>query len=492
MAQGKCASELQVAARVSQSGLRVRTVPTRFARISTQFGIDFAIYGGKLYTNQEDNMRATRMASVVSCSALLLSALAAASGGQESTNDRAPTIRVYSTNGSTVLHTTTYVTPVIEVSENAYVFAVSMDLDGQIQVLQPDFPGISVRVQSRKQLKLPSFFTGFGPQNDPSYGYYSTAGYSRYDTRDNGFPDARGTVIALASRAPFNLEKIESNGDWNMSSIRRLIEARGPESAALALAKYLGAKDEPIGWDFMRFAGGPNYNNAYAYGSYNSCDLYGFSYAPTLASRYFQVSNVISALRQRGQRAAVGYDLCGFPYVIVRGSTVAGGFPRPPRNPGDTGTVFPKSRTPHGTPRHPPLESGLKTAPQGIFPLPQREGHVGDVTITAPKGRRGEPGTIIQGYRPSPVGSVPQGRAPIERVTTPRMEPTTSTGTQQTVRESRPETRSAPPPPPSRVPDATPRYSPPPSPPAPVVREAPSSPPPARSQPLQPAPSRRP
>ncbi|HMI57914.1 MAG TPA: hypothetical protein VK511_07695, partial [Gemmatimonadaceae bacterium] len=298
------------------------------------------------------------MASVVGCSALLLSALAAASGGQERTNDRAPTIRVYSTNGSTVLHTTSYVTPVIEVSENAYVFAVSMDLDGQIQVLQPDFPGISVRVQSRKQLKLPSFFTGFGPQNDPSYGYYSTAGYSRYGSSNDAFPDARGTVIALASRAPFNLEKIESNGDWNMSAIRRLIEARGPESAALALANYLGAKDEPIGWDFMRFAGGRNYNNAYAYGSYSPCDYYGFSYAPTLGSRYFQVSNMIAALRQRGQRAGIAYDTCGFPYVVVRGS-IAGGFPRPPRNPGDTSTstVFPKSRIPHGTPRHPPLES---------------------------------------------------------------------------------------------------------------------------------------
>ena len=45
-----------------------------------------------------------------------------------------------------------------------------------------------------------------------------------------------------------------------------------------------------------------NYNNAYAYGAYNSCDLYGFSYAPTLASRYFQTSNIIAALRQRGRR----------------------------------------------------------------------------------------------------------------------------------------------------------------------------------------------
>jgi hypothetical protein len=443
-------------------------------------------------------MRATKMASVVvGCSALVLSALAAAAGAQEKVSQRAPTIRVYSTNGSYALQTTSYVTPVIEVSENAYVFAVSMDLDGQIRVLHPDFPGISVRLESRKQLKLPNFFAGFGQQNDGvPYGRYSTASYSRYDTHSDGFPDARGTVIALASRAPFNLERIESDGDWNMSTIRRLLEGRGPESAAQALASYLGAKDEPIGRDFMRFAGGQNYNNAYAYGGYSSCDLYGFSYGPTLAARFFQASSTISLLRSRGQQATIGYDFCGFPYVIVRSHSLAGTFPgvRPPRSPGDTSSVIPIGRLPHGTPRH-PIESGSKAAPQRIFPLPQREGlpQMGDVTITAPKGRRGEPGQTLQGYRPSSgTSSAPQGRLPVERVTTPRLEPAASSGTQgtQPVRESRPETRSAPPPP-SRVPDATPRQAPPP--PAPVVREAPSSPPPVtRSEPLQPAPSRRP
>lgn len=439
-------------------------------------------------------MRATKMASVVGCSALVLGALAAAAGAQEKVSQRAPTIRVYSTNGSYALQTTSYVTPVIEVSENAYVFAVSMDLDGQIQVLHPDFPGISVRVQSQKQLKLPNFFTGFGNQNDGSaYGRYSTAGYSRYDSHGDGFPDARGTVIALASRAPFNLERIESDGDWNMSAIRRLIENRSPESAAQSLASYLGAKDEPIGRDFMRFAGGRNYNNAYSYGGYSSCDLYGFSYGPTLAARFFQASSTVQLLRSRGQRAIIGYDFCGFPYVIVRSSSLAGGFPgvRPPRGPGDTSTAALKSRLPHGKPRRSD-ESGAKAAPQGIFRLPQREPRMGDVTITAPKGRRGEPGQALQGYRSSPgTRTAPEGRV-IERVTTPRLEPAASSGTQgsQSVRESRPETRSAPPPP-SRVPDATPRQAPPP--PAPVVREAPSSSSPApRSQPLQPVPSRRP
>lgn len=467
------------------------------ARIPTQFGIDFAIFGAKLYTKptnpREIDMRATKMALAVGCSALLLSALAAAPGAQETPRKRAPIIRVYSTNGAYVLHTTSYVSPVIEVSENAYVFAVSTDLDGQIQVLQPDFPGISVRVQARKQLKLPNFFTGFGPNDGNSY--YSTAGYSGYGNYGyDGFPDTRGTVIALASRAPFNLERIESNGDWNMSAIRRLIDNRDPELAARALASYLGAKDEPIGWDVMRFAGGRNYNRAYAYDAYSSCNLYGFSYGygPAIAARFFQATSTVQLLRSRGQKATIGYDFCGFPYVIVRSSSLAGKFPgvRPPRNPGDTSRVIPVGRFPHGTPRH-PIESGSKAGPEKVFPLPQRDGfpQMGDVTITAPRGRRAEPGQTLQGYRPSPgTSSAPQGRLPIERVTTPRLEPASSTGTTQPVRESRPETRSAPPPP-SRVPDATPRQAPPP--PAPVVREAPRSPPPVtRSEPLKPVPSK--
>lgn len=440
-------------------------------------------------------MRATKLATAMGTAALLLCALVSASGAQEKARQRAPIIRVYSSNGSYALQTTSYVTPVIEVSENAYVFAVSMDVDGHIQVLHPDFPGISVRMLAHKQLKLPNFFAGFAQPN-AGHGYYSSAGYPGYANYDDGYIDSRGTVIALASRAPFNLELIESDGDWNISTIRRLIEGRSPQSAAQALARYLGAKGEPIGRDFMRFAGGRNYNSGYgyAYGAYSSCDLYGFSYAPNLAARIFQANTTVAMLRERGLRATIGYDVCGFPFVISRPSSLAGGFPgtRPPRSQGDT-TVFPKSRLPHGFPRRPPTGSGVSAAPLGIFPLPQRAGlpQIGDVTITAPTGRRSEPGQIIQGYRPQPgTMSTPHGRIPIERVTAPRAEPTAATGVQP-VREYRPEPRSAAPPP-ARVPDA-PRQAPPP--PAPVVHERPSAPPPppptTRSEPARvPPPSR--
>ena len=134
-----------------------------------------------------------------------------------------------------MLSTSAYITPAIQVAENAYVFAVAMDMDGQIQVLHPDFPGISVKLSAHKPVRLPNFFAGFNQQAES--GYYASASYPGYYDTDAGRMDSRGTMIALASRAPFNLEKIEVNGDWDMSAIRRLMDYRSPQAAAQALAQ---------------------------------------------------------------------------------------------------------------------------------------------------------------------------------------------------------------------------------------------------------------
>src|SRR5436190_6427056 len=105
-------------------------------------------------------MRALKSATALGATALVLCALTSATGAQEARR-RAPIIRVYSASGADVLNTSTYIEPQIELSENAYVFAVEMDLDGQIQVLHPDFPGLSVKIMARTQLRLPNFFVGF-------------------------------------------------------------------------------------------------------------------------------------------------------------------------------------------------------------------------------------------------------------------------------------------------------------------------------------------
>src|SRR5215210_3366222 len=138
-------------------------------------------------------MRKNLPAGTTGSVALLISLLASASSAQDASR-RPPLIRVYSQDGGGVV--SNYVTPAIEVSDDAYVFAVMMDLDGRIQVLQPDAPGISVRLRSNRELRLPNFFAGFNApmQRD---GRYTSRGL-RYDNLDQNGDDPRGTIIALA------------------------------------------------------------------------------------------------------------------------------------------------------------------------------------------------------------------------------------------------------------------------------------------------------
>jgi hypothetical protein len=444
--------------------------------------------GEIVYKPRRLDMRANGLASVAGSSVLLLCLLAAASPAQERARQRAPIIRVYSENGTGVV--SNYVTPAIEVSEDAYVFAVMMDLDGHIQVLQPDFPGISVRLRAHKQLRLPNFFAGF---NDPyQRSQYGMASYGNYGALGD---DTRGTVIALASRAPFNLELIEADGDWNIAAVRRLIERRTPESAAQSLAQYLGAKGEPIGRDYMRFAGQRQGYYAYnGYNGYNDLAYCGYGYA-SFGGGYYRADafSRIAQLRAVGLRPfVVGYDACGLPIVVVAPFTQGGGFRPPPphRPPGDT-TVFPKSHFPNGIARRP--------TPEGIFPLTQRAElpQMRDVNITAPQGRRAEPRVILDQFRPQPgITTLPErARMPVERPIPSRTEPA-AMGVRPVLR---PEPRVSAPTEPVRIPERMREPSPAPAP-APVVHERPSppsSPPPrmeapaSKPEPVQAPPPRR-
>lgn len=436
-------------------------------------------------------MRAKALATAAGSSALLLCLLASASSAQERTRKSAPIIRVLSENGAGVA--SSYVRPIIRVAEDSYVFAVMMDLDGHIQVLHPDFPGISVRVRSQKQLRLPNFFAGF---NDQRYsGGYSVASFNnRYSSRVD---DTHGVVIALASRVPFNLQLIEADGDWNMTAIRRLIENRTPDGAALALARYLGAKGERIGHDFMRFAGGYS-QGYYAYNSYDYCGYgsYGYGYGSSAIFGTFARFNELRALGLRP--VIIGYDRCGTPMIVAAPFTPGAGFRPPPVRPPEDTTVFPKSHLPKGIPRRPP-------PPEGIFPLPDRTGQVErveraqlaqrpdlpqirDVTITAPRGRRAEPREIPQRYRTpltSPGAFPERAPTPVDRTAPQRIE-SADRGMRPTYR---PEPRVTAPSETSRPSERA--RQPASSSPAPVVRERPSqpsSPPPSSSQPSAPPP----
>ena len=412
-------------------------------------------------------MRAMKLGMLFGGLALLLGFSPSASQAQARRGP--PMIRIYSDNGVDYVGTSTYITPRIELSENAYVFAVEMDMDGQIQVLHPDMPGISVRINANRSLRLPNFFVGF---NSVRYGgVYDAMGRDYY-----GGDDSRGTVIALASRAPFNLERIESYGDWDLAAIRRLIQDRSPLSAADQLARYLGQPGEPIGRDYLRFEGGrasyPYYASGYDY--YSPCSAYyGYSLVPGLGFSQLQTFALFSRLRSSGRGVQViGFDSCGLPvygFVNSQPQPAIGHFPpRPPRGRGDT-TVFPKSRAPKAPiPRGTTvfantLDAGMPSTRAGALP------QMGDVTVKAtPTRRRYEPSQYSDPYSGGGVIAAPQGRVPVERVTIPRGEATASGGGARTVPQYHPEPRveAAP----ARTPERT--SSP------PVIHERPSSPPP--------------
>jgi hypothetical protein len=353
-------------------------------------------------------MRGRRSVSAAGAAALLIALLASASAAQDASRQRAPRIRVYSQSGAIASN---YVTPAIEVSEDAYVFAVSFDLDGQIQVLHPDYAGISVRMLKDKELRLPNFFAGLSPNEiDGSGRYVSSSDYTRGDN------DARGSVIALASRAPFNLDRVESGGDWNISVIRRVIEHRDPASAARALAAYLGVRGEPIGTDYMRFAPA-QYNGYYSSTAEYSCSQYYGGNGGGVALRRLAVLNRVAQMRQGGRSVrVVGYDFCGMP-IVAYGSSQPNTRYRP-RTPGDpSDTIYTKGHV-----RPPRSDQSAESYGNGLgsFPL-TRDGEVpqsGDVLIAPlPRQRRRDAREIFADPpNESRIGrSVELSRVPAER-----------------------------------------------------------------------------
>lgn len=412
-------------------------------------------------------MRTARMASSGGTAALLVALLASPSAAQYGVKAGAPTVHLYSRNGPGVA--SNYVTPGIEVTEDAYVFAVSVDLDGKIQVLHPDYPGISVRISRNREFRLPNFFAGFTHPDralDASGQYVNIPRYAGYGS------DTRGTVIALASRAPFNLERVTAGGDWNMTEIRRLIEGRSPLSAASALASYLGATGEPIGRDYMRFAGA--FQNYYSSDGYYPCDAY---YPSSLALRRNDVLDRVARMQRGGTRVmVVGYDGCGMPVVAYgpSGTVPRGGPPRPPRDSADTSRG---GLLRHLVPRH--AENG--SAALGVFPPttitePQQSG---EATLIAPNEDRRQRHQIPIDRRIDPRGGALPGTTGIPLDPTPqRHTQPAATGVFPSHEDSRPVIREAPQP--RSEPRSEPRSSPPPPP--PQTRSEPRSipaPPPA-------------
>ena len=305
-------------------------------------------------------MRRRNWTMAAGLSAALLATLSANVSAQTSTKARAPFIHIYSRAGQAISN---YVEPSIEVGEDAYVFAVSIDLDGQIQVLHPEYAGLSVRLRPHRELQLKNFFAGSGR----AASVYSGGG--SYNNYDAGYvdDDTRGVIIALASRAPFNFDPIYAGNDWNFAAIRNLIEGRPPTVAARNLAQQIGASGEPIGRDFMRFATARDYRYAYVPEAFLSqCDLaYAYGLGANSAASQQRTLNQIAYLRSKGQNVSVvGYDVCGRP--IVAYVPVGPGSPR-----------LPTGRIPHGFPRDTTVFPKTQGNPAtGAFPLTRGAGTI--------------------------------------------------------------------------------------------------------------------
>lgn len=188
-------------------------------------------------------MRRNRLALAVGVTIMLLGTLESPALGQEANCTPPPGIRLYYGPGMTT--EASYISSQIRVSENAYVFVVETDVNGLIKVLYPSSPGSPSMVAAVKPLALPSFFSGF----DPATGGPRVGPGAR--------ETSQGTILALASCAPFSLDRIATGGEWNTEAIQSLIRQR-PHRAIEVLAKYLGAKGEQIGNDRVSFSSSGN------------------------------------------------------------------------------------------------------------------------------------------------------------------------------------------------------------------------------------------
>lgn len=409
-------------------------------------------------------MRVNRVALAVG-TAVISSSLLASSADAQTERRKAPVISLNTGLGSSVV--SNYIEPTVSLSEDAYVFVISVDLDRSIQVLHPGDPGISVRMTSDRRLHLPRFFAGF---MDDQFASRAGFGYAAFDAFGYGYTDSRGTLIGLASRKPFDLDAITVGGDWDLDALRQLVSDRDPYAAAAALARELGARGEPIGRDVHRFAGGRHfYNTSYANRSYYDCASYyaSLGYARAFASGYGISYFRAAQLREAGYIVRfLGVDACGQPQFIVYSPAVA---PQPTRPPAVG--AFPEGRLPRSAPRNPTKDDVTSGRTVGSRPeTPDR--YTGREVPMAPPARVNEPRTVEK-FHPQPAtGTVHERpRVPAE---TPRAPDRT------------PE-RAAPP---VYVPDriAAPRSSPPPPPPPPpparVEREQERPAPPPTAKPV--------
>lgn len=381
-----------------------------------------------------------RLQTTIGLAGMSLAMLATLAQAQDG---RAPRIYVSSGLGSSVA--SSYVEPSVSLSEDAYVFAISVDVDRNVRILHPEFPGLAVKMNATRDLHLPKFFTGYGERDremNARRGGYVSSYYNGYDA---GYSDSRGTVIALASRRPFDFDVVTTNGDWNLETVRRLVSGRDPQSAASVLAQRLGAHGEEIGWDVYRFAGeSRTYSTLYNTGAYQCSPYYGaLGYSRGLSQ--FRTAQ----LRRAGYRVTfIGIDACGEPrYAVQSRNLVSNPGQRPPAR-----GAFPRPTTPtQQVPRNPARTRPRASEPAEPSPSGRPTRRYAEPAQVAPRNvpsRERERNPAATGRRPQAArGSFPERARvvpsePRPRAAEPARRPAPTARTERPAR-SRPAARGA-------------------------------------------------
>jgi hypothetical protein len=168
---------------------------------------------------------------------------------------------------------TNYVDAGFQVSEDAYVMIVAVDLDRRVRVVFPEAPDESGYVTAHSSKRITRFFAGFGPISR-RYANFSLA--TQPITRNGG----GGILLAIASNRPLQLGGLaDGEGDFNEESIARLVFNASAPSAAYSLGRAVTRSGQQFNTDYSSFGGGLGGHGTFASNSFSECGgLAGFGY----------------------------------------------------------------------------------------------------------------------------------------------------------------------------------------------------------------------
>jgi hypothetical protein len=336
---------------------------------------------------------------------------------------------------------TRFVDASFHVSEDAYVFVVAVDLDGQLRVVYPEAPDQTGFAARSTPMRLTRFFGGFGGPRTGAWSRYE----ARYSPMQRISPfGGGGVLLAIASDRPLQYDRlIGGDGDWDEQQLAQIVFDQSLPGAAHALGRALVLTGQEYNTDYTTFAGrrslggyttlaSSSYDGcSFSYG-YSSFDSFGYgggfpSYESVPATRF------VGFFRQGGQTYAryanvgpcsrpVYHDVPVATPVPTRPDTTKHDssatqrprrFPDAPRFPSVTaenGDGAPRRLSPpdaHGTARERPvIASGLRFRPPEQVP-----------SDAGALSRRMSP----RGFSDSPARRVPvSSDGPVMRRATPR------------------------------------------------------------------------